>query len=179
MKVKHGFAMTSVWIVSLLLSSCGLWQIFDLPIAPSPLVTQTPTSKPTFTPSPTFTLTEITQTFTVIVPANILWFDTGLKILNGQKVTIRVTGNVNTWGGRPKSDSDAGGQTTAFCDDWRCPMAGVSYGALIGRLGVGGSFRVDTAFDFIAPDSGELFLSVNDWAFADNSGEFIVTITVK
>jgi hypothetical protein len=121
----------------------------------------------------------MTVTYTASVPANVLWFNTGIKIFKGQYVTIQAAGIVNTWGGRGISNSDAGGQATYVCDDPGCPMRGALYGELIGRLGVGTPFRVGTNFDFTAPGPGALFLSVNDYWFKDNLGEFNVTVTVK
>ena len=146
--------MTCVWIVSLFLSSCAPGQIFG----------------------PTMTFTPVTQTFTINVPANTLWFDTGIKIVKGQDVTIQATGNVKT---RKNSDNDADGQTTFFCDDAPCHLPRAYYGALMGRLAGWIPFRIYTACYFTAPVSGALFLAFKDWSIEDNVGEFIVTVTVR
>lgn len=187
MKTKQYYALISLLLVSLIASGCGPGQVFGPTITPTATLTPVPTSTstptPTFTPNPTvtFTQTPVTKTFTTIVPANELWFNTGVNIIKGQEVTIRATGIVNTWGGRDISNSDANGQTTAdwICDNTGCPIPGGYYGELIGKLGVGTPFRVGSSLDFTAPESGTLILTINDWTFEDNSGEFNVIVTVK
>ena len=125
------------------------------------------------------TSTPVTKTFTIIIPANELWFNTGVEIIKGQDVAIRATGIVNTWDGKDISNSDANGQTTAICDNTGCPMPGAYYGELIGKLDGETPFRVGSSLDFTAPESGVLFLIINDWIFDDNSGEFSVVVTIK
>ena len=50
-------------------------------------------------------------------------------------------------------------------------------GALIGRVGNGQPFSIgNTTNAFDMPDSGRLFLGVNDDHVADNSGNFVVKV---
>lgn len=163
MKMKQYFAMACVWIVSLLLLSYRLGQIIG----------------PTMTPSPTITPTRVTQTFTINVPANAHWFDTGIKIDKGQYVEIQATGNVKTWGRTKHNATNADGQTTFFCDDSRCHLPRAYYGELTARFASGTPFRIYTVFDFIAPVSGALFLSFKEWSIEDKLSELIVIVTVK
>ena len=54
----------------------------------------------------------------------------------------------------------------------------VLLGALIGRVGNGDPFGIGGQESVPMPDSGELFLGVNDANFGDNSGEFRVIVGV-
>ena len=177
--MKKKYVSICFLFLALFLLGCGPGQLFGPTVTPTFTLTPVPTSTPTLVPTATSTPTPVTQTFTVVVPANELWFNTDIKIKKGQEVTIQAEGIVNTWEGRRNSDSDPGGQTNAVCNDGGCPMVGAYYGELIGRLGVGTPFQVDASLDFTAPGSGTLFLTVNDWSFKDNKGEFNVTVTVK
>lgn len=177
--MKKKYVSIYVLLAALFLFGCGPGQFLGPTVTPTFTLTPIPTSTPTLVPTATSTPTPVTQTFTVVVPANELWFNTGIKIIKGQEVTIRAEGTVNTWEGRRNSDSDPGGQTNAVCDNAGCPIVGAYYGELIGRLGVGTPFQVDASLDFTAPGSGTLFLTINDWSFKDNKGEFSVTVTVK
>lgn len=183
MKTKHLFAILSISVFGLLLSGCDAGQVFGPTITPTPTMTATATATftpiPTETPTITPTFTPVTQIFNITVPANVLWFNTGIKVAKGQHVTIEAAGTVNTLNGRTGSDSDPNGQTKWTCDDSLCPIMGAYYGELVGRLGLIPPFRVGIKFDIKALSKGTLLLSVNDSLYLDNKGEFLVTVTVK
>lgn len=59
-----------------------------------------------------------------------------------------------------------------------CLVTGVSWGALVGRVGDGTPFLIGFEHQFTTVSAGELFLGVNDCcSLADNTGEFTVTIS--
>jgi hypothetical protein len=51
--------------------------------------------------------------------------------------------------------------------------------SLIGRIGQGPSFEVGTAVRLEVTTGGQLYLSMNDEDFTDNSGAWTVTITIQ
>jgi hypothetical protein len=67
-----------------------------------------PTQSFETTPTPTIEATPTPQSIslTVTVPANVVWYDTKIKITNGQSITFFASGSVNTWGGAEVSNSD-------------------------------------------------------------------------
>ena len=57
-------------------------------------------------------------------------------------------------------------------------MIDMNFGTLVGRIDDGETFRVGTSFMLVPTTSGRLYLTVNDWEYYDNIGEFEVTITI-
>ena len=148
---------------------------------PPPAATETPTNIPTstFTPSPIpDTPTPTPQVFVITVPADILWVDTGIDVNPSQTISIVSTGDVNTWGGADISNSAADGQLPYICEREDCAMKDVNFGALVGRINEGETFRVGTSFVLVPTTSGRLYLTVNDWEYYDNLREFEVTVTI-
>lgn len=148
--MRQYFALTCIWLLSLLLSGCPSGQIADPPGTP----------------------TRVAQIFTIKVPTNGRWFDTGIKIAQGQYVTIRATGNVTTW-------ETIGDIPHIFCADSPCHLPRAYYGELIGRFAGSTPFRIYSDFDFPAPVSGGLFLLFQEWSKEDSIGEVIVAVTVQ
>jgi hypothetical protein len=57
-------------------------------------------------------------------------------------------------------------------------MPNVLAGALIGRVGTNGEpFAIGSGVTIAMPESGQLFLGINDDGFADNQGEIRVDIS--
>lgn len=127
---------------------------------------------------PTLTPTLSVATFYVSVPARACWMNSKVNVLTDQKVTISASGTVNTWGGREGSNGGPNGQK-GLCGAIQCPLQGVGYGALIGRLEDLKPFFVGTAFEFTATEDGQLYFTVNDWECEDNSGAFKLNVTVE
>lgn len=112
----------------------------------------------------------------ISVPARQAWTDTGIDLKTGDVVRFSADGTVLR--GPGQEDGPAGELNSPIND--RRPIPARPAGALIGRIGTStadvffiggdrGSFRVRT--------SGRLYLGVNDYTFADNSGSFEVRVS--
>ena len=127
----------------------------------------TATSRPTQPPS-----------FEVSVPGEACWMNSEVSVVTGQTVLITATGTVNTWAGAEGSSSGPEGQVS-ICGAIQCPVQGVGYGALVGRLEDLDAFFVGTELEYTATKDGQLYFSTNDWECQDNSGSYELTITFK
>ncbi|MGH9970791.1 MAG: LecA/PA-IL family lectin [Pyrinomonadaceae bacterium] len=110
----------------------------------------------------------------VVVPANVLWVDSGITLKQGQGFTIRASGLWSNTG--PPALGPNGFSGTLF-PGTLFPSA--SLGSLIGRVG-DQMFAIGEALAGTSPRDGKLFLAINDTpsTFADNEGELIVMIRV-
>ncbi|MGB8982326.1 MAG: hypothetical protein WCC12_10655 [Anaerolineales bacterium] len=117
-------------------------------------------------------------TFEVSVPAKACWMNSEVNVLTGQTVRITAFGTVNTNGGKEGSNSEPDGQKY-ICGAIQCPVQGVGYGALVGRLEDLKPFFVGRNVEFTAMKDGQLYFTVNDWECDDNSGTFILKVTVE
>ena len=110
----------------------------------------------------------------VSVPAGERWVDTGVDVRRGERVEFNASGTVYL---RANGNTEAG---PAGARDGvrtrRAPMPDVLAGALIGRVGNGRPFGIGDQTSVTMPDSGRLYLAVNDDAVADNSGAFQVRV---
>jgi hypothetical protein len=116
--------------------------------------------------------------WTVVVPGNVRWLDTGIQAQKGMTLAIQAAGTV-TWGPaianaanivgpngtRPPYEQDAA--------SFPIPKAGI--GSLVMRIGtvkyaIGANDTVNVA------ETGTIELMVNDDAVGDNSGSFTVHI---
>jgi len=123
------------------------------------------------------TATATFDTYQVSVPAAACWMDSGVSVQTGQRIVIFASGTGNTNGGVEGSNSDPNGQQY-ICGAIECPVQGVGYGSLVGRLEDQKAFFVGTYLEFTATKDGHLFFSVNDWECDDNSGSFELKINV-
>jgi uncharacterized repeat protein (TIGR03803 family) len=127
-----------------------------------------------------FVVNPVTNSFPL--PSDISWFDTGIALTNGEAITIAANGTINvgallnpnydveTPAGQPGVTPGAGGATLA---------PNLPAWSLIGMLGPNGTpFEVGTGTNFAVSTGGELYLSVNDNYFGDNSGAWNVSIVV-
>jgi hypothetical protein len=109
---------------------------------------------------------------TVTVPGVTEWYDTNLHVSPGLLAmtasgTIAI-GNGSSWGpaGNP---SCTGGPGSA--------AVGLTCDALVARIGTNGTpFKVGKEDAIFVAHSGELYLSINDTYFPDNSGSFHVIV---
>ena len=114
----------------------------------------------------------------VSVAANQQWVATGITVTKGQQVTFGSSGEVQL-------SPDAGDvATTAGSKAGRRlsggPLPGQLAGALTGRVGNGQPFAIgNQAGPLSMPDSGVLYLGVNDDNVGDNQGAFTVTVTAQ
>ena len=111
------------------------------------------------------------------VPADQDWVATGIYVTRGQPVSFDVQGEVqlsNDSGDRAKAAGAMSGRRATGA-----PLPSVLAGALIGRVGPSGQpFGIgDQSAAIPMPTAGQLFLSVNDDARADNQGAFVVSVT--
>jgi hypothetical protein len=106
---------------------------------------------------------------TVTVEATFPWIDSGLTVRKGERLSFEASGTIR-WGKKP--DQVAG-------PEGHGAKAGkLGTGGLIGRVGVTGKpFPIgNTRTPVTMPQSGKLFLGINDFIFKDNAGSFTVTI---
>ena len=116
--------------------------------------------------------------FKVQVPANACWMNSDVTVTAGQKLTISASGSANTNGGVEGSTSGPNGQPY-MCGGTKCPVIGVGYGSLIGRVEGGKAFFVGEKLEFVPDQDGVLSFTVNDWECDDNSGAFDLIITFQ
>jgi hypothetical protein len=100
------------------------------------------------------------------------WTPTGITVRRGEMVTLNTTGEVRIGGPGNPTASAAGIATSAPGS----PLEGKAAGALIGRVGNGRAFLIGNQTRVRAPDSGQLFLGINDGHLADNEGSFQVQV---
>ncbi|MEK7743268.1 MAG: hypothetical protein AAB578_02680, partial [Elusimicrobiota bacterium] len=98
-------------------------------------------------------------------------FDFGISVSQGQTVQITASGTWGSGGGNPPSGPDGlagmGG------------VGGFNIGALMGRVGGGSWFLIGSNKTFTAPQSGSLYLAMNDSTYDDNSGGISVNVAVQ
>ncbi|MGD0207442.1 MAG: hypothetical protein ABSC89_07550 [Verrucomicrobiota bacterium] len=114
--------------------------------------------------------------------ANIVWYDTGIDLTNGQTITINASGTVTVGALIPAYNNETPAGRPELTGTTRPGGALVAPGlapwSLVGRIGSSGKpFEIGTSKTFTASDSGRLYLSVNDNWFPDNSGSWNVTVT--
>jgi len=115
------------------------------------------------------------QPGTVRVLANRPWTSTGITVQKGQVIQFSATGQVQL--SQDVNDvapiaGKAGRQVSATGS-----LPETLGGALLGRIGNGRPFGIGDQTSITAPETGLLYLGVNDDMFTDNSGEFVVTVT--
>ena len=111
----------------------------------------------------------------VQVSARERWVDTGLTVRQGQNVGFQTVGQVqlSTNGSDVANAAGSPSRTAA-----NAPMPSVPAGALVGRIGPSGEpFAIGNLTSVAMPDSGRLFLTVNDDELGDNAGSYEVILT--
>jgi hypothetical protein len=112
---------------------------------------------------------------TVHIPANRAWTPAGVTVQQGQMLTFSTSGRVQL-----STDTNNASPVGGILEQRggaRASLPGAPNGALIGRIGNGRPFGIGDQTSIPAPGTGPLYLGVNDDNFADNSGEFVVTVT--
>ena len=106
---------------------------------------------------------------TVTVEATYPWVDAGVVVRKGERVSFEASGTIR-WGSKP--DQVAGPEGHG------AKPGKLGVGGLIGRVGFTGKpfaiGRIRTPVTM--PQSGKLFLGINDFIFKDNAGSFTVMI---
>ena len=111
---------------------------------------------------------------TITVPANQQRVATGLTVRKGDMLTITATGNVQLSADSSDVANPSGSTKARYAQN--APLPTTLAGALIGKIGNGKPFGIGSNNTFAAPDTGQLFVGVNDDAVGDNQGSFQVTI---
>ena len=108
---------------------------------------------------------------TIEVPASVMWFDTGINLEQDQKFMIVTEGQ---WSVGRYSSGAIG--TTRDCKS--CVVPEASEGELVAKIG-SEAFVIGERMQMPSPDTGRLYLSINDVAsaFKDNRGSINATIT--
>ena len=107
----------------------------------------------------------------ITVSARQRWTSTGLVVNRGEVVNLQSSGQIrlNRDGVTASPDGSSG-------NDPQSPLPNTLVGALIGRIGNGQPFGIGMQTSIEMPDSGQLFLGVNDSILNDNDGAFRVEI---
>jgi hypothetical protein len=105
----------------------------------------------------------------VTVEATHPWIDSGLIVRKGERVSFAAIGTIQ-WGSKP--DQVAGPEGHG------AKPGKLGKGGLIGRVGFTGKpFAIgNIRTPLTMPQSGKLFLGINDFIFGDNAGAFTVMI---
>jgi hypothetical protein len=109
----------------------------------------------------------------ITVPGNQQWVATGLTVRRSERIGFNVQGEIQF------TPNDRAGSAGSL-NQRRVPGAPLPNelaGALIGRIGNGQPFAIGNQTSIPMPDSGPLYLGINDDNLADNSGQFNVTLT--
>ncbi|MCS6818028.1 MAG: LecA/PA-IL family lectin [Blastocatellia bacterium] len=111
---------------------------------------------------------------TVKVPANQEWIDTGIDVVEGQKLRLAVSGRI-----RVSATQEVGPEGIEREDPDRL-MPHHPSGAVIAVIGDDNDefLFIGPAAEIVAHRRGRLFLTVNEGTLRDNSGEFLVRIQV-
>jgi tetratricopeptide (TPR) repeat protein len=110
----------------------------------------------------------------VSVPAQVMWFDTGIVLDKGAKIYIHASGQWSD-GGQPTRYWGANGTG----DPWTGTIVpDANLDALVGKVG-DVTFTVGESYSGSSPSSGRLYLSINDVpnSFSTNTGAMSVEIS--
>jgi hypothetical protein len=111
----------------------------------------------------------------VVVPSNVQWTNTGFNVSRGQRLRFEPSGEIRLSTNGEDIGRPAGAMTGRLAPNATIPT--IPVGALIGRIGNGQPFPIgDARTVFDMPDSGRLFLGVNDDHVNDNSGNYVVLV---
>ncbi len=113
----------------------------------------------------------------IAVSAAQSWTDTGVTVRRGDLMTFTATGDVNL---SPTASSGVAGSPAVTNPAARYPLQTAYAGALIGRIGTGAPFLIGSSSQPIAMNAaGRLMLGVNDDQLQDNSGNYMVAMTLS
>ncbi|MGB7296398.1 MAG: hypothetical protein WBC70_12490 [Candidatus Aminicenantales bacterium] len=131
------------------------------------------------------------KTRNIVVAGNAAWTDTGIDVVQGQKVSFEAEGVISLQKGNPQAECGPAGYDLRTVQQ---PLSERNLGALIGRVVYAatvikdektGEERTEEVFElfFIGarnrlemPARGRLFLGINELIIGDNAGEFTVAV---
>lgn len=116
------------------------------------------------------------------------WQAAGLHVQRGESVSIRAEGAIY-YAGLGDARTDPNGcflHRSNPCaarfvqhEGYEMPVPGQWMGSLVARIGSGDGFFVGADAEFVALETGDLFLAYNDHFVGDNSGSFRVKIVIQ
>lgn len=175
-------AMYIVIALLALLIGGGLVALFKLGTQTPPTTSTNPAATPSVvsvSPKQASTSPAEKHEWTVVVPGNVRWLDTGIHAQKGTTVTIHATGTV-TWGppGLAEGTNIVGpnGTRPPYEQDaalFPIPKAGI--GSLVMRIGTA-IYAVGADDTINVEETGTIEFMVNDNAVGDNSGSFTVHV---
>jgi hypothetical protein len=114
---------------------------------------------------------------TITVPSNQQWTNSGVDVRRGQVIHFRASGNIAL------SKNPGDNATPAGANDGRMagnsPLPGVVGGLLIGRVNNGQPFAIGAQADVTMQANGRLYFGINDDYVPDNSGNFVVQMSIQ
>ena len=113
----------------------------------------------------------------VVIDPRQPWTHTGIYVNAGDVVTYRATGTITLSIGGDDRATPAGSLSGRTAQN--SPRPDQKAGSLLLRVGTGAVALVGESGSFTARQSGQLSFGVNDDHFADNGGEFRVSISVN
>ena len=115
---------------------------------------------------------------TLAIPSTQLWTDTHIDCKAGDVLDITATGTVLHDKTTLESAVDPDGLADPFFHQYNVPgLPDANTVALIGSLSREQPFVVGRGTTYECPGAGRLFLGINDVGVANNSGEFVATIS--
>jgi hypothetical protein len=102
------------------------------------------------------------------------WTPTGITVRKGETIAFNTTGEVQLSADAADMAAPAGAKNPRYAA--RAPMPSALAGALIARIGNGQPFGIGNLTSVQMPETGVLFLGINDDDVNDNRGEFRVEI---
>ena len=116
---------------------------------------------------------EATTEFTLDVPAERTWYDTGIDLERGEMISLLASGSIDFGPASIGPEGYAADEHDQYnvvpCSD---------HAALIGRVGTDGEpFFLGVEAVTVATAAGRLYLGVNDTDVGNNSGSFAVRLT--
>jgi hypothetical protein len=111
----------------------------------------------------------------ITVVANQTWTPTGLIVRAGEVLTFQTSGEIQLSGDTNDKAHSAGAYSQRRPGPG-APLPQELAGALVGRTGNGQPFAIGNNTSVRIPESGQLFLGINDDSVGDNAGQYNVSI---
>jgi hypothetical protein len=110
----------------------------------------------------------------ITVPANQQWVATGLTVRRGERIGVVAQGEIQLSPDANDKAAPAGAMSQRRAPG--SPLSNEFAGALIARIGNGQPFAIGNQAQVTMPESGPLYLGINDDSVGDNAGQFNVTL---
>ena len=110
----------------------------------------------------------------IVVSAQQQWTPTGITVRKGEVITFQTNGDVQLSTDASDLAGPAGSRSGRLAQSAPLPQA--LAGALIARIGNGRPFPIGDQASVPMPESGQLFLGINDDDLNDNQGGFRVDV---